>query len=357
MVVVIGYGGTSDVYSKLTKRFAAVIALTLLPGCGKGSGSASSFHPPAPMAAPLERQRVFPNAPLLQRLADDGARVYLLMPSKDGTVATEIIFQDHQLGTKELSNLQGVKGAVFVRFRRCKFAPGALSALDGLENVESLFFEDTALDDLDLDGLHRLPRLRHVLLSGGPVTGHGLAFLETSRLLTTAECGGTSVGDELSTVLRQHNDLRELGLGGSQLTDAGVADLTEHKNLDTLNLNDCRVTNTGVASLVQLRNLRTLCLAGTSITNVALEDVASLPRLEFLVLDRTSITDDGMASVARLHGLKMLSINDTQVTDVGLRYLRPLRFLGSVYAVRTRATQEASQILSGNISIGDGSSQ
>lgn len=67
-----------------------------------------------------------------------------------------------------------------------------------------VYLHGTEVENAGLMSLARLPKLSVVIISGGPITKSGVAFLLSRRKLKRLPCYGDDFGDEWWTELEKH---------------------------------------------------------------------------------------------------------------------------------------------------------
>jgi hypothetical protein len=214
-----------------------------------------------------------------------------------------------------------------------------------------------ALTDDGLRYLARLPRLKHLDVSGTAITDRGLAVLRDLPALETLSLAGTRLTDEGAAHLAQCHELRRVSLGwtrtgdgalralagkarlhdfasGKEVTDAGIALLHElpvfkswhggepkmallsyHSAPNHLWLRG-RFTDRGMEHMRGLDGLFGLNVddRNLAITAAALRPLVSLPNLGWLGVDAK---DDWMPLIAEIPRLRFLGAQDTVAGDGG----------------------------------------
>ncbi len=168
-----------------------------------------------------------------------------------------------------------------------------------LWEVDQLRVRDKEFDDVHLERLAWLPRLRCLRFADTAIRNDQLRYLGALKSLTT------------------------LDLGATEVADAGLASIAHLKELQTLDLTETHVTDVGLQHLRSLENLRTLLLAKTAVTGRGFRCLSKLQSLEWLDLSCTQVADDsGLAWIGRLRGLTCLDLSGSRVTGEGLAHLR-----------------------------------
>jgi hypothetical protein len=149
-----------------------------------------------------------------------------------------------------------------------------LAEIDGLEQIEELYLDNSSITD---SGLARLRGLKH---------------------------------------------LKFLDLVGTQVTDAGLAHLAGLRELNYLRLSGTQVTDAGLAHLAEMRELRTLILDGTRVTDAGVAQLARQDQLIKLSLDRTQVGDGGLTHLKSNERLISVSLSGTRVSPAGVARLK-----------------------------------
>jgi hypothetical protein len=154
------------------------------------------------------------------------------------------------------------------------------------------------VDDTILDKIDGLEQIEELYLDNSSVTDAGLARL------------------------RGLKHLKFLDLVGTQVTDAGLAHLAGLRELNYLRLSGTQVTDAGLAQLAGLRELRTLILDGTSVTDDGLAHLAGQEQLIKLSLDMTQVGDGGLKHLKSNERLISVGLSGTRVSPAGIAKLK-----------------------------------
>ena len=175
----------------------------------------------------------------------------------------------------------------------------------GLSQLEQLVMGGNKMGGNRLAQLRSLPALVHLDLSGEQRTDSNLWGIRLNDLDL----------DHIAALPR----LRVLNLGGRKITDLGVAKLKTLVALQSLDLSETQVTGTGLKTVALLPKLERLRLwkAG-KIDDTALQPLASIKHLSFLDLAETAVTDKGLEHLAGMKQLRQLFLGGTQVTSAGV---------------------------------------
>jgi Leucine Rich repeat len=177
--------------------------------------------------------------------------------------------------------------------------------------------------DHGLRRLARLPRLKHLDVSGTAITDRGLAVLRDLPALETLSLAGTRITDEGVVHLADCHELRRVHLGCTRTGDGAIRALAGKAKLhDFASGND--LTDAGIALLHELPVYKSW---HGGEPKMALLSYHSAPN--HLTL-RGSFTDRGMEQMRGLDGLFGLNIDDRNlaITAVALEPLVSLPHLG-----------------------------
>jgi hypothetical protein len=217
------------------------------------------------------------------------------------------------------------------------------------------------LTDDGIRHLARLPRLRHLDVSGTAITDRGLAVLRDLPALETLALGMTRITDEGVAHLAHCHELQEVNLIWTHTGDGALRALAGKQKLRTF-ASGMGVTDDGIPllhelpvfkrwhggepkmallsyssepnhvmlrgpftdrGLQQMRGLDglfglNLDDANLAITAAAMEPLASLPNLGWLAVDAK---DDWMPFIAEMPRLRFLGVQDTVAGDDGFEAL------------------------------------
>lgn len=203
-----------------------------------------------------------------------------------------------------------------------------LGDISRIDNIIALDLGGSqALTDDGIRHLARLPRLKHLDLSGTAVTDRGLA------------------------VLRDLPELETISLAGTAVTDEGVAQLAHCHGLERVNLSWTRTGDGALRALAGKQKLRHLH-SGNYVTDAGIPLLHELPvfkswqggepKIALLSYDsepnnlalRGSFTDRGMEHMRGLDGLFGLNLDDSNlaITAAALVPLIALPNLGALAA-------------------------
>jgi hypothetical protein len=178
-----------------------------------------------------------------------------------------------EIGADEVRRLAGWKGLRQLAITRATLSDGALTALGGLENLDTLELIDCGLTDARLAQLRLPPKVTTLLLARNEIAGPGLVHL----------AGG---------------NLKTLGLEYNDLDDETIRHLPQLKTLRKLFLEYCeKLTDAGIRTgiLQGMTQLEELRLRGMKkVTDASLDDLARFGHLKTLSVRSVGITNDGV---------------------------------------------------------------
>jgi len=225
-----------------------------------------------------------------------------------------------------------------------------LRYLARLPRLRHLTLTGCGITDRGLQVLRRLPALESVVLSWTPISDAGVVHLAECEQLMEVDLTGTPSGDGALRALAGKRRLCDFR-SGNEVTNAGVALLHElpvfkawQGGEEELGLTrfDARpnflmlrgtFTDAGLARLVGLDGLYALNLDSNrlAITGAGLAPLVSLPHLAMLAFDAT---DDAMPYIAALPHLRFLMCQDTVAGDDGFAALSRSRSLEYLWGRR-----------------------
>lgn len=219
-----------------------------------------------------------------------------------------------------------------------------------LPRLKHLDLSGTAIGDRALDVLQDLPGLETISLAMTRVTDEGVARLAHCHQLRRVNLSWTETGDGALRALAGHQNLHEFA-SGNAVTDAGLPLLHEFPVLRSWQggqpqlallgpraLPTCvslrgPFTDRGMQHLRGLDGLFGLDLDDShlAITAAALEPLVSLPNLGWLAVDAK---DDWMPYVAQMPRLRFLCAQDTVAGDAGFVALSRSRSIEYIWGRR-----------------------
>ena len=241
--------------------------------------------------------------------------------------------------------------------------------INRLENIESLWLNDTGISKDDFSRLQGLNSLVHFrLMESFRLDNETLREIGAMPRLETLAIDSSEISSNGLRVFRNSTQLRRLKLdirlddaglahfsgcealeevdlsstGGNVLSGEGLKWLANARNLRILRLGGCPITNKGAASLRQLNSIEELPISSVEFNDDGMQHLAHLTNLRFLFLGGpgSRITDAGVEHLAQLRSLEALSLTDTQITDVSLQHLSQIASLKGLGLVGTPITNE-----------------
>jgi Leucine Rich Repeat (LRR) protein len=213
-----------------------------------------------------------------------------------------------------------------------------LERFSRLDHITSLDFDGSrGVTDAGLRHLARLPRLRHLKLTGCNITDRGLGVLRHLPALESIVASWTPVTDAGAAHLAACEQLREVDLTGTPSGDGAIAALAGKRRLCDFRSGN-EVTNAGIARLHELPVFKAW-QGGEEELALTRPDA----RPNFLML-RGRFTDEGLARLVGLDGLYALDLasNRLAVTGAGLA---PLIDLAHLAMLGFEATDDAMPYL------------
>jgi uncharacterized protein YjbI with pentapeptide repeats len=211
-----------------------------------------------------------------------------------------------------LSAIRHGGGFVLYDFRR---APDGAILDDGSENtapewvrrhVPKHYYRDfnavslrgPKVDDALLGKIDGMEQIEELYLDNSRVTGAGLSHL------------------------RGYKHLKFLDLAGTQVTDADLAHVAGLRELNYLRLTGTQVTDAGLVHLAGMRELRTLILDGTDVSDNGVAHLAGQDQLIKLSLNKTRVGDGGLEHLKAHERLISVSLSGTLVSPAGVAKLK-----------------------------------
>lgn len=200
----------------------------------------------------------------------------------------------------------------------------------GPDDLQTLYFNGTAVRDEDLANIQHLTGLRELSLSSTGIGDDGMYYLQDLTNLERLILRGTPISDSGMQYLQGMTNMKYLSLNRTEVGDEGMQYLAGMNQLETLDMWQANVSDEGMQYLQNLTNLSQLGLEDTDITDAGLAYLAGMNRLMGLQLESTNVSDEGLAILAKLASLRQLGLEDTNITDEGLVQLAALVKLGAV---------------------------
>jgi hypothetical protein len=199
-----------------------------------------------------------------------------------------------------LGNEKYFRDVINVRWDCEEISNPDLTALNGLDAIETLWLTGIKCPPSNLEPLQSLPRLRELNLQGINISGDALLPLENNPCLTCLNIMDCHISDKSWECIGKINSLNGLNVYRTPVKDSELKYLANLTKLTSLNLNNTLITNDGLAFLGNCSNL------------------------QFLVLEESNITDQGLKHLGGLTKLKLLDLRGTYVTDEGIKELQQI---------------------------------
>jgi hypothetical protein len=355
-------------------RVAAVIAVVLLvSGC-------AGQHPGASAPNPKEQERAEDDAliALQKNFNVDYSRDF----SQPGSPVVMLSLTSHIPKIGDTKQFDGELAPVStftqlgeLRLDSCLISGAGFKHLAGLNELRSLTFSSSDVDDSGLKALPVLPKLEAVKLGATKVTDAGfkelrrqpklkelhftesaitlksLKLLSEFPSLTTVDTGGEEHSDEHLSALAAIPKLEKLSFWAhDEVTARGIKALTNCKKLSFLHLELWELDPAALAPLRDLpqleelhfrlgfvsdklaqelsewKNVKRLTLGWTkALTDEGLRSVAKMTQLDSLGLQAAyGLTPDGMKHIATMTNLRALNLWGTKIGEAGVENLKNL---------------------------------
>lgn len=191
---------------------------------------------------------------------------------KTGTDLQQLLLQG-SFTTTDLEQLGTMNAVRELKFQpKAKFPRGAFRHLQHMRWLQFLDFTETDISPTDMKDLAGIPKLKHLYLTGCPVTNAAVKHLEG------------------------HPTLVNVWLNGSRITDAALKSLATISNLEWLELDDTLITDKGLTHLCRATKLKSLGLRDTAVTDLGILQLAALPKLNMATayVRGTAVTEAGI---------------------------------------------------------------
>jgi internalin A len=186
---------------------------------------------------------------------------------------------------------------------------------DFFYNVWDVTFENSEINDEDLNCLRDFSRLENLALRGCKnLTDAALAPCKGLATLRYVDFSGTNLGDQAIAQLRGCLQIGGLNAEDTKLTDAGLVDVSAFPNLRVLWLTRTQITDAGLQHLSKLQHLLGVCIDGTRVTEHGLSALPAQHFVRLQIADTPHISDAALAKVAKFPNLRTLDLSDRQKT-------------------------------------------
>ena len=199
-----------------------------------------------------------------------------------------------------------------------------IERISRLDHVTSLNLNGSKqLTDAGLRFLERMPRLRHLDLSGTEITDRGLEVLRQLKELKTINLAWSGVTDAGMANLKFSDQLERVDLSGTQTGDGAIDTLTGKQKLRHFRSGN-EVTDAGLALFHQFPVFKKWQGGEVSMALLSYEAEPNY------LMPRGPFTDKGLANLVGLDGLFALNLDASQlaITAAGLERLVDLPNLG-----------------------------
>jgi hypothetical protein len=222
-----------------------------------------------------------------------------------------------------------------------------LAAIARMKSLKSLdIVIGKKVTDAGFGELCKCPHLESLGLYGGLLTDERLAKLAEIKTLRHLGISGTPI---TGTSFGKFKCLETLFLDSTlNVTGDGLASLRELSSLTELSLHDFNLGKTGTSHLAGLTSLRKLTILylpeNVTFGDDDLAHLADLTSLEYVSITigkshQSTITDQGLAHLSNLQALEYLRLGLCPgVTDVGLKHLEGLSRLKDLTLDKSRIT-------------------
>lgn len=207
----------------------------------------------------------------------------------------KLIIHNTVLGIEQTSEVAKLESLERLTMKGCRVRCEALTPLQKLKSLNSLFLTSNPVDDIKALG--------------------GLTEIGTLGL------GSTRVNDAIAPVVAGMRDLKKLWLTSTEVSSELLPSLSALDQLEVLPLGRTRVSDRHLEVLAGLPALSTVDLTDTAVTNQGIRRLASHGWLKELYLDGTHV-DDGIIDALEPLPLRMLSVERTSISASGLQRLR-----------------------------------
>ncbi|HEV7405040.1 MAG TPA: hypothetical protein VGO11_19005 [Chthoniobacteraceae bacterium] len=223
---------------------------------------------------------------------------------------------------------------------------GWIARLHDLDDLISLNFQNTLVDDAAVAKLGKLPKLEYLNVSLCPITdaaipllakyptlhrigigankkltGHGFDKLAGLKELEVINLHSSGIDDEGLRQIATLPAIKQLELGHGEYTDEGIKTLSKITRLRRIQVAGRNVTPAGLQPLGKLVNLEELFLYDNLATDASIPFVAGLPKLWFLSLVGP-FTDASEPELSKLKRLKTLELGGHKLTPEALARIK-----------------------------------
>lgn len=243
-----------------------------------------------------------------------------------------------KIDDSDLGPLRELKQLETLDLSGTQITDAALATIGELPNLARLDLRDTKIIGTNWEPLASCLHLRQLNLSGPIVIFEG--FLERRKLglrdlpslprLESLWLENTWLDDQSVAAIAKQRWLRLLDVNGSNVSDDKLTHLTKLP-LTELMVSETMVTDQGLVMIAKIKTLESLHMEKLSITHQGLASLASLPALQRLYLRGLPAEPSPIPSLIKLQHLEHLECSDADWTDQEHTQLESLPKLRSMY--------------------------
>lgn len=141
----------------------------------------------------------------------------------------------------------------------------AMSTIGTFTKLKTLDLQHTRITDAGIGRLQNL-RLRWLCIDGTAITGKGIAALGAMTDLESLFTEETQLDDAGMETIAKLKDLQNLYISKTKVTDAGLAKLKVLAQIANLKIDDLPITDAGLQAILGLKKLKSIQMNHTRIT-------------------------------------------------------------------------------------------
>ena len=174
-----------------------------------------------------------------------------------------------------------------------------LRHLSSCNRLRELYLKETAITDLGLSAIHKLPQVWSLILNDTSVSDDGCALLADMQQLSLLSLERTRVvGHGLAKL--KDNEYFHIYLEGTPATDEGVAAIAARiSNLKLISLNQTIVGDAAARALSKLKRLNDARFSHTKLTDAGLSAFAGHPYLDVIYVEGCAITRSAVKALKK----------------------------------------------------------
>ena len=211
---------------------------------------------------------------------------------------------------------------------------------DAAGQVVAVNLRGSWINDVEMIGLARLPRLERLDLSHTRISDEGLLQLKTApRIADLSLYYSEWITDQGLTAIRNWKHLRRLNVRGTRISNGTLEIVSRLTGLESLDIANTQITDNGMDYLITLTNLKELSLGRGRLSDNALEVLRMLPTLTYLDLSGArpqppdqarrqgrsgAMPESVVQAIAELRDLRVLKLGHSNISVDGLKILRGL---------------------------------